>query len=282
MASGAEQAGPSCVIAYAIAGLMLMCVCMNATELAVAMPVGAGSMHDWSKRVLGPRWGVFAAFGNIAMDVVFLGSVGLGTGYISNYFFMWTDNADVSAVIWGVRPAGSGIRGDAPGRRCYGKDSAGSDNRTCRYNGGSCYSCRHPYGECGQEQLFAVAAPFGAKGVILAISAGTYAYMGPLSLLAAAGEVKDVRIMPKAMFWAFVTIILLYAAAILVCLGLVNYKEYSTMASPFTIAAQYVFGNAAGMVLNVAGMDSMRDMPDRRDICSIETALRYELPRRSA
>ena len=56
VASGAEQAGPSCVIAYAIAGLMLMCVCMNATELAVGMPV-AGSMHDWSKRVLGPRWG---------------------------------------------------------------------------------------------------------------------------------------------------------------------------------------------------------------------------------
>ena len=90
-----------CVIAYAIAGLMLMCVCMNATELAVGMPV-AGSMHDWSKRVLRWRWGVFAAFGNIAMDVVFLGSVGLGTGYISNYFFMWTDNADVSAVIWGI------------------------------------------------------------------------------------------------------------------------------------------------------------------------------------
>lgn len=249
VASGAEQAGPSCVIAYAIAGLMLMCVCMNATELAVGMPV-AGSMHDWSKRVLGPRWGVFAAFGNIAMDVVFLGSVGLGTGYISNYFFMWTDNADVSAVIWGIGLLAvvfvvTLLGGDVTGKTQLGLIIV----------------------LVGIMVVFTVAgiltgnvdrsnyspfAPFGAKGVILAICAGTYAYMGPLSLLAAAGEVKNVKIMPKAMFWAFVTIILLYAAAILVCLGLVNYKEYSTMASPFTIAAQYVFGNAAGMVLNVA------------------------------
>ena len=65
------------------------------------MPV-AGSMYNWSERILGPRWGILAAFGNITMDVVFLGSVGLGTGYISNYFFMWTNNADLSAVIWGI------------------------------------------------------------------------------------------------------------------------------------------------------------------------------------
>ena len=56
----------------------------------------------------------------------------------------------------------------------------------------------------------------------------------------------------RAMFWAFVTIILLYAAAILVCLGLVNYQEMSTMASPFTMAAQYAFGDAAGIVINFA------------------------------
>ena len=107
--------------------------------------------------------------------------------------------------------------------------------------------------------------------MIMAICAGTYAYMGPLSLLAAAGEVKNVKIMPKAMFWAFVTIILLYAAAILVCLGLVNYKEYSTMASPFTDRGRPVCLSEmlAGMGAECGCMDSMRDMPDRRDICSV-------------
>ena len=91
VASGAEQAGPACVISYLIAGLFLMCICMNASELAVGMPV-AGSMFDWNNRILGAKWGMLAAFGNIAMNIVFLGSVGLGTGYISNYFFMWGSN----------------------------------------------------------------------------------------------------------------------------------------------------------------------------------------------
>lgn len=249
VASGASQAGPSCVIAYAIAGIMLMCVCMNASELAVGMPV-SGSMHDWSKRVLGPRWGVIAAFSNIAMDTVFLGSVGLGTGYISNYFFMWTSNPDASAVIWGILILAivygiTMLGGDVTGKAQLGlivvlvgimviftiAGIATGRVETSNYT---------PF------------APFGGKGIFLAICAGTYAYMGPLSLLAAAGEVKNIKILPKAMFWAFVTIILLYAAAILVCLGLVHYTEYSTMASPFTIAAEYVFGGAAGMVINVA------------------------------
>lgn len=249
VASGAEQAGPSCIIAYAIAGLLLMCVCMNASELAVGMPV-AGSMYSWSERILGPRWGILSAFGNIVMDVVFLGSVGLGTGYISNYFFMWTDNADASAVIWGILILAivffvTLLGGDVTGKTQLGLIIV----------------------LVGIMVIFTVAgiisghvdssnykpfAPFGGKGIVLAICAGTYAYMGPLSLLAAAGETKDVKIMPRAMFWAFITIILLYAAAIIVCLGLVNYQEMSTMASPFTIAAQYAFGNAAGIVINFA------------------------------
>ena len=249
VASGAEQAGPSCIIAYAVAGFLLMCICMNASELAVGMPV-AGSMYNWSERILGPRWGILAAFGNITMDVVFLGSVGLGTGYISNYFFMWTNNADLSAVIWGILILTivffvTLLGGDVTGKTQLGLIIV----------------------LVGIMAVFTVAgvvsgnidavnykpfAPFGGEGIILSVCAGTYAYMGPLSLLAAAGETKDVRIMPRAMFWAFITIILLYAAAIVVCLGLVNYQEMSTMESPFTVAAQFAFGDAAGIVINFA------------------------------
>ena len=84
VASGAEQAGPSCIIAYAVAGFLLMCICMNASELAVGMPV-AGSMYNWSERILGPRWGILAAFGNITMDVVFLGSVAVSYTHLDVY-----------------------------------------------------------------------------------------------------------------------------------------------------------------------------------------------------
>lgn len=249
VANGAAVAGPACIIAYTVAGLMLMAVCMSAAELAVGMPV-AGSMHDWSKRVLGPRWGVLAAFGNIAMDVIFLGSVGLGTGYITNHFFQIGSNPDVSAVIWGIILVAlvwivTLLGGDVTGKTQLGLIIVLVGIMVVFTVGGVISGKIDPAN-------FEPFSPFGTKGIFLAIIAGTYAYMGPLSLLAAAGEVKEVKTLPRAMFWAFVTIIVLYAAAILVALGLVNYENYSTMASPFTIAAEFAFGGAAGMVINIA------------------------------
>ena len=35
VANGAAVAGPACIIAYSVAGLLLMAVCMSAAELAV-------------------------------------------------------------------------------------------------------------------------------------------------------------------------------------------------------------------------------------------------------
>lgn len=81
---------------------------------------------------------------------------------------------------------------------------------------------------------------------------GVYAYLGPLSLLTAGDEVKDIRSFPKAMFWAFATFILIYTLAIFVLVGLVDSSQYSTMESPFTTAATYVFGDFAGLVINIA------------------------------
>lgn len=249
VASGAEQAGPACVISYLVAGLFLMCICMNAAELAVAMPV-AGSMFDWNKRVLGEKWGMIAALGNVAMNIVFLGSVGLGTGYITNYFFTIGSNENVSAVIWGILIVAiiygvTLLGGDVTGKAQFGLIIVLVGIMVIFTIVGLASGHVEP-------KNYEPFAPFGTKGIWLAICAGTYSYMGPMSLLSTAGEVKEAKTLPKAMFWAFITIILLYSAAIIICLGLVNYGEYSTMASPFTIAAQYVFGGAAGLVINFA------------------------------
>lgn len=249
VANGAAVAGPACVISYTVAGLLLMAVCMSAAELAVGMPV-AGSMHDWSKRVLGPRWGVLAAFGNIAMDIIFLASVGMATGYITNHFYQFGSNPDISAVIWGIIFLSivylvTLLGGDVTGKTQLTLIVVLVGIMLIFAVGGIISGKIEP-------SNFEPFSPFGGKGIILAIIAGTYAYMGPLSLLATAGEVKDVKVLPRAMFWAFVTIIVLYGVAITVALGLVNYEGYSTMASPFTIAAEFAFGNAAGLIINIA------------------------------
>ena len=95
-------------------------------------------------------------------------------------------------------------------------------------------------------------APFGIKGVWVAIGMGVYSYMGPLALLTASGEAKKPTDMPKAMFWAFVAFLVLYTSAILVTYGLQHYTEYASMASPFTSAAEFIFGKYAGLIINFA------------------------------
>ena len=246
---GAEVAGPAAVISYLIAGLLLMAVCMVICEMSVGMP-GAGSLFTWSKRVLGPQWGILASFGELLMHVIFLGSVSLAAGNISNYFFVIGSNETVSAVIWAIllltvifviALAGGEITGRA--------------------------QLILVIVLVGIMAIFAVGgivsghidldnykpfAPFGGKGIWLAIGMGAYSYMGPLALVTASGEIKKVTDMPKAMFWAFVTFLILYTAAIAVTFGLQNYQDYASMASPFTSAAEFVFGRYAGLVINFA------------------------------
>lgn len=246
-ASGGQVAGPAAAVSYLVAGLLLMAVCMVISEMAVGMP-GAGSLYEWSKRILGSTWGVLAAFGEALMNVIFLGSVSLATGAISNYFFMWTENETVSAIIWAlliltvitvIALLGGEITGGAQlilvialvgimAAFAIGGILSGKID-TANYT---------PF------------MPFGVKGMWVALGMGVYAYMGPLSLVTAGGEVKKITDLPKAMFWAFVTFLALYTAAILVTFGLQNWQNYGQMESPFTAAAALLFGKAAGFVVN--------------------------------
>ncbi len=101
-----------------------------------------------------------------------------------------------------------------------------------------------------QRENYEPFAPFGAPGIIACIGMAVYSYMGPMSLLTTSEEIKDIRNLPKAMFWAFVTILVIYTIAIAVALGLVDYKTYGQIASPFTQAAEFAFGGAAGFAIN--------------------------------
>jgi len=245
---GGAVAGPAATLSYFIAGLLLMAVCMVICEMAVGMP-GAGSLYVWSKRILGPVWGTFAALGELLMNVIFLGSVSLGAGAISNYFFMFGSNETVSAIIWAlllltIVTAVALLGGEITGRAqlilvivLVGIMAV--------FAIGGIFSGRI---EAANYKPF---APFGVNGMWVALGMGVYSYMGPLSLVTASGECKKATDLPKAMFWAFVAFLALYTTAIAVTFGLKNYTEYPNMESPFTAAAEYIFGNAAGMIINM-------------------------------
>lgn len=249
VAQGAGVAGPSAAVSYLVAGLLIMVVCMSISEMAVGMP-GAGSLHTWSSRILGPVYGTVAGLSEIAMNIIFLGSVGLAAGALSNYFYQWTASAQTSAVIWAlilvtivlaISLSGGEVTGRAQlilvvilasimvGFAVTGVVSGRIDPANYK-----------PF------------APFGIKGMWAAMGMGIYAYMGPLSLLTAGSEVKNITDLPKAMFWAFITFLILYTSAMVVMLGLVKYTGYASLESPYVTAASFMFGNAAGLIINTA------------------------------
>ncbi len=249
IAQGAQAGGPSSVLAYAVGGILMMLIMLVISTLAVGMP-SAGSLHTWSSRILGPGYGTVAGLSYTAMNIIFLGSVAIANGAVSNYFFQWTENSALSAAIWAVIlvtvVAAVALRGgEFTGRAqlilvatltvimilfaIFGAASGKID--TSNYT---------PF------------LPFGFPGFWAALGMGIYAYMGPLSLLTAGSEVKRITDLPKAMIWAFVAFLIMYSAAMLVMLGLVAYTDYASLESPFTVAADFAFGGAAGIVMNLA------------------------------
>ena len=246
---GATTAGPSSAFAYLFAGLVMMMIMMSMCELSVGMP-SAGSIHLWSRRVLGPGYGTVAGLSYTLMNITFLGSVSIANGIVSNYFFQWTDNATVSAAIWAILlltiVTAMGLTGaEIAGKAQFALVAVLTSIMLLFAISGIVSGRIDPANY--QPML-----PYGFTGFMAATGLGLYAYMGPLVLLTAGGEVKDIKILPKAMFWAFITFLVLYTSSMLVMLGLVNYSEFAQLESPFTYAAAQVFGNYAGLIMNCA------------------------------
>ncbi len=249
IAQGAQVSGPSSIIAYFIAGLLMMVIMISIAVLAVGMPK-AGSLHSWSSRMLGPGIGTVTGLSYIAMNVIFLGSVSIANGAISNYFFQWTASPALSAAIWAVL-----LVSLVSGIALLGGNVTGRTQLVLVIGLTSVMLLFSIFGSLsGKIDItnYTPFMPFGFKGLWAAIGMGIYAYIGPLSLLTAGSEVKKVTDLPKAMFWSVITFLVIYTTSMIVMIGLVNFGSYATMESPYTAAAQSAFGRGAGLIMNLA------------------------------
>jgi amino acid transporter len=76
--------------------------------------------------------------------------------------------------------------------------------------------------------------------------------MGACCLCTAGSECKDPKDLGKALVWSSVTFIVVYTLALFVVLGMVPWETVSTDVSPFTQAAEIMFGPIGGTILNFA------------------------------
>jgi amino acid transporter len=246
---GAAVAGPIAPFSYLFAGLVMMLIMLAMCEMPVGMP-SAGSIHLWSRRIQGPGFGTIAGLSYTLMNITFLGSVSIANGIVSNYFFQFTENAALSAAIWAILlltlVAFISLSGAALAGRTQLILVALLTSAMLIFGISGVVSGRIDPGN------YSPFSPFGFSGFMAATGLGLYAYMGPLASLTASGEVKDPRVLPKAMFWAFITFLVLYTGSMIVMLGLVNFTEFASLESPFTYAASRVWGGYAGLIMNMA------------------------------
>lgn len=249
IAQGAEAAGPSAIAAYAVAGLLMMIIMLVIVEMGVGMP-SAGSLHTWSSRLLGPGYGTVSGLCYTAMNIIFLGSVSIANGALSNYFFQWTESPEVSAIIWAVL-----LVSIVCGVALLGGEITGRAQLGLVVILASIMIGFSVIGFISGKIDYSNYTPFmsnGFTGIWAAIGMGIYAYMGPLVLVTAGDEVKNITDLPKAMTWAFITFLVMYGLAMFVMLGLVHFTEFSSLESPYTYAASKIFGGAAGFIMNLA------------------------------
>jgi amino acid transporter len=246
LGQGIEKAGPSAALAFLLAGVFQMLLMVALGEVAVGMPT-SGAMSDWAQRLLGDWWGFLAGFAFALGWAVAGGSVGIAIGQITCWFFfgapdpLWTA---IFAVTFLTLFALLNV---------LGVEIAAKTQLVLVFV------------LTGLMVTFAVAGagwveprnyepflPHGWTGFWLAVPLGTYAYLGAITLATAGGECKNPRDLPRALVWSSVTFLFVYTTAQVVVEGIVPAAEVTTGVSPFTVAADRVFGRAGGWVLNLA------------------------------
>lgn len=245
---GIDVAGPSALLGFVIAGIIQMCMMIALGEFSVSMP-NAGAMAIWVERIFGKAAGFISAMTFAIGWVITGGSTGLACGIMTCYYFpnldleLWSM---IFAIAWVSLFAILNIFGVG----LAAKVQLGLVLVLMAF--------MLALGLFGLPYVsFNAYHPFytnGIGGMLKAIPIGTYAYMGAITLCTAGGECKEPKYMPKALISASFTFIFVYTLAQFVAIGVLTPEQVSLKVSPFTIAAEVVFGKMGGNLINLAGL----------------------------
>lgn len=245
---GIDIAGPSALLGFVIAGFIQMFMMVALGEFAVAMP-NAGAMAVWVERIFGRGAGFISSMSFAIGWVITGGSTGLACGIMTCYFFPGLNLETWSmifAILWIcifsiLNIIGVGITAKV---QLFLVMILMAFMFILGILG-------LPYVELRSYQPF---FSNGVGGMLKAIPIGTYAYMGAITLCTAGGECKEPKNMPKALVWSSVTFLIVYTLAQFVCIGVLTPEQITMKVSPFTVAAEVVFGKVGGNMINLAGL----------------------------
>jgi amino acid transporter/mannitol/fructose-specific phosphotransferase system IIA component (Ntr-type) len=242
------QAGPSIVLAYLLAGLLVIPALLAKAELATAMPKAGGS-YFFVERSLGPMLGTVTGLLNwlslalkAAFALVGIGALGL---------LLWPDIGEVGVKLIAI--------GGCLLFALVNLLSVKSAGRLQIILVFALLAILAAYVASGfgavQPQRYVPFMPSGWPSVF-AVTGMVFVSFGGLTKVAAvAEEVHDPRRnIPLGMFFAFAIVTLLYVLVVLITIGTVEGEQLSGSLTPITLGARSTMGRAGAVVVGLAGL----------------------------
>ncbi|MCX8181893.1 MAG: amino acid permease [Candidatus Methanomethyliaceae archaeon] len=249
MGSAFSEAGPSSILAFLIAGILQAFLMISFGELAVGMP-SAGGPQLWGERLLGKEWGVISNLSFAIGWIIAGGSTGLAIGAYTQQLLglNGVEWQIIFALVWNLIFALANIAGVIVSATFQFILTA------------SLVIIMIIFGVAGvtltDPNNFTPFMPNGMIGMIFAIPMGAYAYMGASTVVYAGEETKSAINLPKVLVWSSVTFIAVYTLSQIVVVGSIPYSLVPEMAenmiSPYTLAAEHLFGGVAATIMNLA------------------------------
>ena len=247
LGQGIQVAGPSALLAFAVAGFLQMFIMVAMGELSVGMP-HAGAMSVWVEKYMGKFFGLLSGLTFSVGWVVLGGSISVAVGRFMAYWVPIGD-LDTGTVIWAaiwftifcvMNIAGAAIAGIAQLVLVI-----------------ILVGIMFLFGVWGLVKgvnmgNFVPFFPNGISGFSACIPIATFAYMGAACICTAGSECKNPVDLGRALVWSSLTFIIVYCLALFVVLGTINWQEASLDVSIFTVAAKTIWGPVGASILNLA------------------------------
>ncbi|MCH2138277.1 MAG: amino acid permease [Phycisphaerales bacterium] len=258
-----DMAGPAIVLAYLLAGVVVLLPILCKAELTTAMP-RAGGVYFYMDRAFGPMAGSIAGISSwIALSLKASFAL-VGAGFYISLFFDHPPNTTVIAVVATVLFGLLNIVG-------AGKAARIQQGLVVCVIGLLVWFCINGLPEVNQARF----DHFFAKGegtMISMIGVVVVAYMGLTKVASVAEEVQNPeRNIPVGMLLALGAAMTLYGLGVTVMIGVLSPTELVESSTPAAAAAQVLAGRTGLILVSIAAIGSFMSVAN----AGILSASRY-------
>ncbi|MDD2216637.1 MAG: APC family permease [Eubacteriales bacterium] len=243
---GISKAGPSSLIVYFVAGIVQAATMIGLGELAVGIPSG-GAQSVWVEKFMGRGLGLLSGLAGAAGWLVLMGALSLALGTFTCWYFP-SLNQDVWTILFALIFLTLLTLLNIAGAAVAAKTQLGLVLVLV--------SIMVLFGVLGLKHIdpsnYTPFMPFGVDGALAAFPSGIYVYMGAVALCTAGSECRKSTDLGKGLVLSSATFIIIYTIGMAVVIGTVSHDAISMDVSPYTVAAEIIFGYWGGFVLNTA------------------------------